>query len=46
VPFTAAHGSIRFSLSRYNTQDEIDFVAEKLPPVIHHLRELSPFVTK
>lgn len=46
VPFTAAHGSIRFSLSRYNTEDEVDFVVEKLPPIINRLRELSPFVAK
>ena len=43
VPFTAAHGSIRFSLSRTTTRKEIDFVLEKLPPVIARLRELSPF---
>ena len=43
VPFTAVHGSVRFSLSRYNTMDEIDYVLEKLPPVIKNLRELSPF---
>ena len=43
VPFTAAHGSIRFSLSRYNTDDEIDVILEKLPPIIERLRELSPF---
>jgi cysteine desulfurase len=43
VPFTAAHGSIRFSLSVYNTEDEIDFVLEKLPPIIENLRDLSPF---
>lgn len=46
VPFTAAHGSIRFSLSRYNTEQEVDFVAEKLPPIINRLRELSPFVAR
>jgi len=45
VPFTAAHGSIRFSLSRYTTDEEIDFVIEKLPPIIARLRELSPFVS-
>ena len=43
VPFTAAHGSIRFSLSRYNTEDEMDVILEKLPPIIDRLRELSPF---
>ena len=43
VPFTAAHGSIRFSLSRYTTEKEIDFVIEKMPPIIDRLRELSPF---
>ena len=43
VPFTAAHGSIRFSLSRYTTAKEIDLVLEKLPPIIARLRELSPF---
>jgi len=45
VPFTAAHGSIRFSLSRYNTEEEVDFVIEKMSPVVNRLRELSPFVT-
>jgi len=44
VPFTAAHGSIRFSLSRYNTQAEVDFVIKHMPAVVRRLRELSPFV--
>jgi len=46
VPFTAAHGSIRFSLNRYNTEEEVDYTIEKMPPIINRLRELSPFVTK
>ena len=46
VPFTAAHGSVRFSLSIYNTEKEIDVIIEKLPPIIQRLRELSPFWKK
>ena len=45
VPFTAAHGSIRFSLSRYNTEEEVDYTIEKMPPIVNQLRKLSPFVT-
>ena len=44
VPFTAAHGSIRFSLSRYNTEEEIDYTIEQTPPIVRRLRALSPFV--
>lgn len=43
VPFTAVHGSIRFSLSRYNTEEEIEYVVRELPGIISFLRELSPF---
>jgi cysteine desulfurase len=43
VPFTAVHGSIRFSLSRYNTEEEIDKVIEVMPGLIKELRVLSPF---
>ncbi|HYA31273.1 MAG TPA: cysteine desulfurase NifS [Thermodesulfovibrionales bacterium] len=43
VPFTAVHGSIRFSLSRYNTEEEIEKVIEVLPPIIKELRTISPF---
>ena len=43
IPYTAAHGAIRFSLSRYNTREEVDFVLEKLPGVIARLREISPY---
>jgi len=43
IPFTMAHGSIRFSLSVYNTDEEMDFVIEKLPPIIDTLRNMSPY---
>ncbi|HEY5973975.1 MAG TPA: cysteine desulfurase NifS [Geobacteraceae bacterium] len=43
VPFTCAHGSIRFSLSRYSTDAEVDMVIRELPPIIQRLREISPF---
>jgi cysteine desulfurase len=43
IPFTAAHGSIRFSLSIYNTKEEMDYIIEHLPPIIQRLRDISPF---
>lgn len=43
VPFTYAHGSIRLSLSRYSTQEEVDYVIENFPGVIKTLRMISPF---
>ena len=43
VPFTAAHGSIRFSLSFYNTKEEMDYIIEHLPPILQRLRDISPF---
>ncbi len=43
IPYTAAHGTIRFSLSRYTTEAEIDRVIEAVPPIIAQLRKLSPY---
>lgn len=43
VPFTALHGSIRFSLSRFTTEKEIDYVIEKFPSVMEKLASISPF---
>ncbi len=43
VPFIAAHGSIRFSFSRYNTETEVDYVLAQLPEIIRKLRAISPF---
>jgi cysteine desulfurase len=43
IPFTAAHGSVRFSLSIYNAEEDIDYILEQLPPIIGRLREISPF---
>jgi cysteine desulfurase len=45
VPFTMAHGSIRFSLSIYTTEEEINFVIEKMPAIIERLRSMSPYWT-
>jgi len=43
VPFTAIHGSVRFSLSRYTTDAEIDRVIEVFPTIVSSLRRLSPY---
>lgn len=43
VPFTCVHGSIRFSLSRYNTMEEIEYVISEAPGIIQILRAMSPF---
>jgi len=43
VPFTAAHGSVRFSLSRYTTDEEIDRIIEVFPAIVARLRRLSPY---
>ncbi|WP_027178369.1 cysteine desulfurase NifS [Maridesulfovibrio bastinii] len=43
IPFTFSHGSLRFSLSVYNTEEEVDTVLKELPPIIERLRAMSPF---
>ncbi|MDW6003986.1 cysteine desulfurase NifS [Vibrio mangrovi] len=43
IPFTAAHGTLRFSLSRFTRDEEIDMVLEHLPPIVARLRQLSPY---
>jgi cysteine desulfurase len=43
IPFTAVHGSVRFSLSRYTTESEIDFVLQEFPTIVTNLRRLSPY---
>ena len=43
IPYTAAHGTVRFSLSRYNTMEEIERVIEAVPPIVAKLRKLSPY---
>jgi len=43
VPFDFAHGSIRFSLGRCNTDEDVDAILEAMPPIIERLREISPF---
>ncbi len=43
VPFNYAHGSIRFSLSRYSTEEEVKKVIDVTPKIIENLRAISPF---
>jgi cysteine desulfurase len=43
IPYTAAHGTIRFSLSRYNTMQEVEEVIEAIPSIMEKLRKLSPY---
>lgn len=42
LPHEVAHGSLRLSLCEYSTEEEVDFIAEALPPIIERLRSMSP----
>ena len=46
IPYTAAHGAIRFSLSRDSTDDEVDHVLSVMPGIVDKLRGISPFWSK
>ena len=46
VPFTAVHGSVRFSLSRYTTADDVEYTLKQVPGIVERLRAISPFVRK
>ncbi len=46
VPYTAAHGSIRFSLGRFNTEEDVRYVLDHLPRIVERLRDISPFWQK
>jgi cysteine desulfurase len=46
IPPEVAHGSLRFSLGKYNTEKDIDRVLEVLPPIVEKLRKMSPFWRK
>ncbi|MGR5269699.1 cysteine desulfurase NifS [Vibrio astriarenae] len=43
IPLTAAHGTLRFSLSKYTSEEEIQHVIDKLPAIVERLRLLSPY---
>lgn len=42
LPHEAAHGSLRLTLGRENTMEDVDYILEKLPPIVQRLREMSP----
>ena len=46
LPHEIAHGSLRLSFSEENTEEEVDYLLEKLPPIIKNLRNMSPLYNK
>ncbi len=42
LPHEVAHGSVRLSLSDYNTEEDVDYILEKLPEIVSTLRSMSP----
>ena len=43
MPFTAVHGSVRFSFSRYNVEEDVDRIIDVFPQIVANLRRLSPY---
>jgi cysteine desulfurase len=43
IPPEDAHGSVRLTLGRDNTEEDVDYVLEVLPPIVQRLRAMSPF---
>ena len=43
IPYTAAHGTVRFSFSRYNTMEDVEKVIAEVPAIVAKLRKLSPY---
>lgn len=42
LPHEKAHGSLRITLSKDNTQEEVDYLLKELPPIVERLRQMSP----
>jgi len=42
LPAEKAHGSLRLTLSHDNTESDVDYILEKLPPIVQRLRDMSP----
>ena len=42
LPHEIAHGSLRLSLSEYNTMEEVDYILQQVPEVVRMLRQMSP----